>query len=139
MYDDFKDTRVTASFQKCGNGGSCNCAVYLKKERSLVFMDFCNAKNNLSPTSKFYGVSVEKNAIGLDAIRTLDLNSCDIILAHQENNEQVWNKIKPYLGHFKCARLQGFNNFGTVVVFIKFYINYINFYDLITLYIASHN
>lgn len=107
---------MTASFAKCGNGGSCNCAAYLKKRRSLVFIDFCNATNPLSPTSKFYGVRVEENKVGMNALRTLDLNSCPILIPGQEDIERAWNNIPKYLDQFKCARLQGFNNYGTIVV-----------------------
>ena len=72
--------------------------------------------NPLSPTSRFYGVQVEKNAVGMDALRNLNINSCNIILQGQEDIEGVWKNIPTYLSHFKCARLQGFNNYGTVVV-----------------------
>lgn len=148
MYDDFKDTRVsdyipktylicnlienkiyfqvTASFERSGNQGSSNCAVYLKKRRSIVFIDFCNATGNLSPTSQFYGVVVEKNVIGPNAIRKLDLNSCGIILPGQEHDSRAWKKSKTFMEHFQCARLQGFNNYGTVIVFIFFIIMNLN-------------
>ena len=83
-------------------------------------MDFCNATSNLSPTSQFYGVLVEKNFVGPKAIRKLDLNSCGIILPGQENDSRAWQGFNTFLEHFQCARLQGFNNYGTVIVFIIF-------------------
>jgi hypothetical protein len=79
-------------------------------------MDFCGVTSSLSPTSQFYGVLVEKNFVGPSAIRKLDLNSCGIILPGQENNPSVWHGFNSFLENFQCARLQGFNNYGTVIV-----------------------
>ena len=95
MYDDFRGTRITAGFQKCGTG-SCNCAIYLKKDTKLIFVDFCNVVSNLSPTSKLYGVSVERNQIGPKAIREVPL--CPVISSLHENHEATWNSIPTFLG-----------------------------------------
>lgn len=117
LYDDFKDIRVTVGFQKCdaNSTSSCNCAVYLKSARKLVFMDFCDSSTtDLTPTSAFYGISVDSNSIGLRAIHLMP--KCQIILPHLENNESTWENIPSFLGTFKCARVQGSNNYETLIV-----------------------
>ncbi|RNA29536.1 von Willebrand factor D and EGF domain-containing [Brachionus plicatilis] len=106
LYDDFKNTRVTSGFQKC-NFGSCNCAVYVQKNRKLIFVDFCNVQSYSSPTSKVYGVSVEKDFIGPKAIR--EVPPCPFISSLDESNKQTWDSIPTILESFKCARLQGSN------------------------------
>ena len=109
------DTRVTSGFEKC-NRGSCNCAVYVQKNRKLMFVDFCNVKSNISPTSKIYGVSVEHNNIGPKAIR--EVPQCPVISSLHENNKETWNLIPTILGSFKCARLQG-SSYYTYYLVIK--------------------
>ncbi|RNA13009.1 hypothetical protein BpHYR1_043789 [Brachionus plicatilis] len=106
MYDDFKNTRVTSGFQQCSYG-PCTCAVYLQKNRKLMFVDFCNVQSNNSPTSKIYGVSVERSFIGFKAIRKL--SPCPFISSLHENNTKTWDSIPTILESFKCARLQGSN------------------------------
>lgn len=117
MYDDFKDTRISMSFQECSTG-HCACGVYLKKKRDIIFLDFCESKSAFSPTaSSFFSVSLNKQTVGFDAIN--EIPPCDIILPQDENNLDVWKLIKPIVnGRFKCARLQGANNFETYVVFV---------------------
>ncbi|RNA13528.1 von Willebrand factor D and EGF domain-containing [Brachionus plicatilis] len=113
MYDDFKNTRVTSGFQKCG-WGSCNCAVYVQKNRKLMFVDFCNVQSNTSPTSKIYGVSVEQNHIGPKAIR--EIPQCPVISPLYENSKTTWESIPTILGSFKCARLQGSNYYTDYLI-----------------------
>jgi hypothetical protein len=86
----------------------------VKKGKKLVFFDFCTASGPSSPTSRFYGVSVEKNAIGPKAIKQMP--PCQIILVHQENDERVWANVTTFLDSFKCVRLQGSNYYDTYVV-----------------------
>lgn len=81
-----------------------------------MFLDFCTASSNTSPTSKFYGVSVEKNAVGIKSIRTMP--QCQFISAEQEDNESVWRGVSSFLGKFKCVRIEGSNNYETFVVVV---------------------
>jgi hypothetical protein len=117
MYDDFKDTRVSMSFQECRTG-HCNCGVYIKKKREIIFLDFCESKSSFSPTaSSFFSVSLRKDTVGFDAIE--EIPPCDIILPQYEDNLDVWKSLPNIVNNrFKCARLQGANNFETHVVFI---------------------
>lgn len=116
MYDDFKETRVTISTHSCGTNSTCNCAVYLKRRRSLVFMDFCTASGDSSPTSEFYTVNAGKVTHALTYKDIKQLPKCDIILQGHEDNEETWRNIKPFEKYFKCARVQGKNKFETYIV-----------------------
>ncbi|CAF0799749.1 unnamed protein product [Brachionus calyciflorus] len=104
MYDDFKGNRITTSFEPCQNG-SRNCAIYIKKDRKLVFVDFCNVENESSPTSELYGVSLDKDSLGLKSIK----NSIDIPWINPSNikDSQAWNNFDTFLGNFKIARILG--------------------------------
>ena len=115
MYTDFKETRVTSSYHECAQNSTCNCAVYLKKRRSIVFMDFCTASSPSSPTSAFYRVTSSEISHKIDHRDVKPIPKCDIILQGQEDDEQVWKRIKPFESYFKCARVQGLN-FETYVL-----------------------
>ena len=80
-------------------------------------MDFCKATSEISPTSLFYAVSPGPNAHGPKAIQ--EIPRCDIILSNQEDTESIWKNIKPFNKYFKCARVQGTNNFDITVVSIN--------------------
>ena len=86
----------------------------MKKGRKIIFVDFCTANGVSSPTSQLYGVSVENNSIGPNAIKKVP--RCQIILVHQENDERVWRNVTTFLDNFKCVRLQGSNYYDTFVV-----------------------
>lgn len=118
IFKSFVLLKVTAGYENCGQNSTCNCAVYLKKRRSLVFMDFCTASSSKSPTSEFYTVSSGKVSHEITEKDIKPLPKCDIILPGQENDEAVWKSIKPVQSFFKCARIQGKNNFETYVVSI---------------------
>ena len=95
----------------------CNCAVYLKHKRSIVFVDFCSTYNNTSPTSQLYGVQLENNKIGIKAIQPMPI--CYPITENNENNENIWkHKIPTFLNSFKCAQIQGGSGFDTFVVIL---------------------
>ncbi len=79
-------------------------------------MDFCHATSLNSPTSEFYSVVPGHDSHGLDSIKRLD--RCEIILSNQEDSEYVWKNIRTFDNYFKCARVQGTNNFDILVVFI---------------------
>ena len=108
-----KPIKVTAGYQQCG-GATCNCAVYLKKGRKLVFVDFCGATNEKSPTSQLYGVQLGKNSTGLDAIKKMP--PCKVIAPKDEDKESTWKKLPKFLGDFQCAILQGCNHYDQYVV-----------------------
>lgn len=136
LFDDLKDTRVkkkklktssfnlklnifmkkkvTVGYEKSGQSSSRNCAVYVKKGRRLVFVDFCSPASPLLAASKIYGVWVQKNRIGLQSIR--ESPTCPIIAVADEDSEHVWQRLPKYIGNFKCARLQGSNNYDTYLV-----------------------
>jgi hypothetical protein len=116
MYDDFKETRVTTSYERCFQNATCNCAVYVKKRRSLAFMDFCSRSSNKSPTSEFYTVSAGKVSHEITEKDIRPMPKCEIILQGQEDDESVWKRIRPVEQFFKCARVQGKNNFETYIV-----------------------
>jgi hypothetical protein len=117
MYDDFKDIRISMSFQECVTG-FCTCGVYLKKKREILFLDFCETKSSNSPTANnFFSVSLKKDIFGFDAINSI--SRCPIILPQNENNLEIWNSIPPVVNDtFKCASFFGANNFETYVVCI---------------------
>lgn len=79
-------------------------------------MDFCTASSPSSPTSAFYTVTSSNISHSIDYTDIKAVPKCDIILPGQEDNEQVWNQIRPFESFFKCARIQGKNNFETYVV-----------------------
>lgn len=115
---------MTAGYHSCG-GATCNCAVYLKKGRKIIFVDFCGVTNDLSPTSQLYGVHLEKNATGLNAIKKVP--PCKIISPRDENDERVWKNVPTFLDDFKCVLLQGSNHYDQYVVYRKIIIMKINF------------
>ena len=124
MYDDLKDIRITVGYQNCDDSenstSSSTCAVYLKSGRNIDFMDFCDSSpTNLTPTSAFYSVSVDKNAIGTKAIHLM--SKCRIILPQFENDETTWKNISSFHGTFKCARVQGSSNYESLIVKKKNY------------------
>lgn len=116
MYDDFKETRVTIGTHSCGANSTCNCAVYLKRRRSLVFMDFCTASSDSSPTSQFFTLTAGEVSHEVTYKDIQQLPKCDIILQGHEDNEETWKNIKPFEKYFKCARVQGKNKFETYIV-----------------------
>ena len=79
-----------------------------------MFVDFCDAKNDRSPTSQFYGVALGKNSVGLKAIKKMP--PCKVINPKDEDNERVWNSIPKFLDVFRCAILQGSNHYTQYVV-----------------------
>lgn len=95
--------------------------MYVKKEHQIAFVDFCSTENPLSPTSQLYGVSIDDGTFGPNAIHKL--SHCAIISPLDEDNENVWKSFAPFLGHFKCARLQGSNYYDSYVVRFKINVN----------------
>ena len=81
-------------------------------------MDFCTASNEKSPTSEFYTITSGKVSHEITAKDIIALKKCDIILQGEEDNESVWNGIQVVEKFFKCARVQGKNNFETFIVSI---------------------
>jgi hypothetical protein len=114
LFDNFKDTRVTVGYEKSGHNSTRNCALYVKKARKILFVDFCQPASDLFEASKFYGVWVQKNRVGIDSIR--DPPNCPIIKVDQEDSESTWNNIDRYIGNFRCARLQGANYYDTYII-----------------------
>lgn len=98
--------------------------MYLKKGRKLIFVDFCNVTNVISPTSQLYGVDfsyVDENDFGQKAIQKLDF--CPIIPVEDEDKQATWDMIDDtFLDAFKCVRLQGSNYYDwfVVITFFKF-------------------
>ena len=115
MYSDFRDTRVTAGYQKCVyKGARSNCAVYIKKQDTLAFLDFCKITEYVSPvSSRFYTVSkTAQNTYGPESIKPI---TCKPILLIQEEDEETWKAIIPANQYFKCAQI-GDGNYITYVV-----------------------
>ena len=81
-------------------------------------MDFCETTSQFSPTANsWFSVAPNAESIGFEAISELD--KCSIILPQDENNMEIWDQLPEIInGRFKCARLQGANNFETFVVVI---------------------
>ena len=96
---------------------TCNCAMYLKKERSVVFIDFCDVMSTerLLPVNNFYHSRIETNKKGLNAI-DIFTNECHLLQPANENSETEWAKIPIFRRNFKCARLIGKNNYETFIV-----------------------
>jgi len=115
LYDDFKETRVTASYQQCSTAprATCNCAIYLKKGRSVIFMDFCDVPKSekILPVNQFYHSSVSFNRTGLNAIEPI--YDCPLLHPKFENDDQEWSRLPIFRNNYKCAKLVGDNNFET--------------------------
>lgn len=101
-------------YEKSGQSSTRNCAVYVKKGRRLVFVDFCSPASSLLAASKLYGVWVQKNRVGLQSIVASPY--CPAIAANDEDSERAWQHVPRYLGNFKCARVQGGSNYDTYVI-----------------------
>jgi hypothetical protein len=126
LFDDFKDVRVTASQQLCNKNSTLvsKCSLYVKKGRSVVFMDFCGVESKRSPTSKLYGVSLEN--VPHDQEFSLALHpvpSCESIKLSQEDDEDVWQRIPKFLNKFKCAKMNSGSHSTTYLVLNYFYFN----------------
>lgn len=122
--------KVTASYQNCAKRGTCNCAIYFKKGRNLAFVDFCGVSNQdeILPVSQLYGTSINEHDEKKGPI--LKFNDCPIISPLDEDNEETWYFVRPFLDNFKCVRLQGSSYYDTFVVCI--YLK--NQYTLIVLF-----
>jgi len=79
-------------------------------------MDFCSRSSNKSPTSEFYTISAGKVSHEITEKDIRPMPKCEIILQGQEDDESVWKRIRPVEQFFKCARVQGKNNFETYIV-----------------------
>ena len=102
-------------YSSCGIRATCNCAFYLKKAKSALFIDFCSATSPLSPTSKAYGLIIDKNATEFNIIKEIS-QLCPWIPLKYEDDAKTWDNIKPIFGNFKCAKLQGRNHYDDFVV-----------------------
>ncbi|CAF0998310.1 unnamed protein product [Brachionus calyciflorus] len=111
MYDDFKDTRVTASYQKCNSVATCNCGVYLKKKSKVLFLDFCNDQKPITQSMQLY-VAYAQN--GRSVVKQVP--PCVVISPTNENNPTTWNSINTFMEDFKCAKIQGGSYYDTYVL-----------------------
>jgi hypothetical protein len=92
-------------------------AFFFLRSRSIVFVDFCSAYGNKSPTSQLYGVQHAEEKITLNSLVPMPL--CYVISKNDENNQEAWKNIPVFMDHFKCAQIQGGAHYDTYVVCLK--------------------
>ena len=96
---------------------TCNCAMYLKKGRSVVFIDFCNVPGTEKtlPVNTLYFSKTELNKNGTDQIEQFE-KYCTFLNPKYENDESQWAKLPVLKGSYKCAKLVGGNTYQTYIV-----------------------